>query len=109
MEMLIILTCCIKQDHEGNDLHSDMFYHFSFVIVFLCLGLSVVSTVDENEFRQEAESALFYLEIIVVVWFGLEFLVRYVHTRPFIPSFPWETKTFTPTGSTRSISDNQVN
>eukprot|EP00094_Tigriopus_californicus_P004122 TCALIF_03971-PA protein Name:"Similar to KCNQ4 Potassium voltage-gated channel subfamily KQT member 4 (Homo sapiens)" AED:0.17 eAED:0.18 QI:70/0.64/0.4/0.93/0.71/0.8/15/0/735 len=52
-------------------------YHvLVFVIVFLCLGLSVVSTVDENEFRQEAESALFYLEIIVVVWFGVEFLVR---------------------------------
>eukprot|EP00095_Tigriopus_kingsejongensis_P001269 maker-scaffold149_size310270-snap-gene-1.9 protein:Tk01269 transcript:maker-scaffold149_size310270-snap-gene-1.9-mRNA-1 annotation:"hypothetical protein KGM_04614" len=53
------------------------FYHVMvFVVVFLCLGLSVVSTVEENEFRQEAESILFYLEIIIVVWFGLEFLAR---------------------------------
>ena len=45
-------------------------------MVFLCLGLSVFSTIEDHEYEIEAEEALFNLEIVIVIWFGLEFVVR---------------------------------
>ena len=48
----------------------------SFVIVFLCLGLSVFATIEDHKFEHEVENALFYLEIVVVVWFSIEFFFR---------------------------------
>ena len=45
-------------------------------MVFLCLGLSVFSTIEDHEYEDLAETSLFYLEVVVVVWFGIEFIVR---------------------------------
>ena len=45
-------------------------------MVFLCLGLSVFSTIEDHEYEDLAETSLFYLEVLVVVWFGIEFIVR---------------------------------
>ena len=53
----------------------------SFVIVFLCLGLSVFATIEDHQFEVEVEDALFYLEIVVVVWFSIEFFFRYFGRR----------------------------
>ncbi len=44
--------------------------------MFGCLGLSVFSTIEDHEYEAEAEDALYYLEIVIVVWFSLEFIVR---------------------------------
>ena len=53
------------------------FWHcFRFFMVFLCLGLSVFSTIEDHEYEDVAEAALFHLEVLVVIWFGLEFIVR---------------------------------
>ena len=49
---------------------------FRFFMVFLCLGLSVFSTIEDHEYEDLAETSLFYLEVLVVVWFGIEFIVR---------------------------------
>ena len=46
------------------------------MIVFLCLGLSVFATIEDHKFEHEVENALFYLEIVVVVWFSIEFFFR---------------------------------
>lgn len=45
-------------------------------MVFMCLVLSVFSTIDEYE--KEAGVLLFYMEMVVVVWFTAEFFFRYV-------------------------------
>ena len=45
-------------------------------MVFLCLGLSVFSTIPDNEYEDGIESALYNLEIVIVIWFGLEFIIR---------------------------------
>ncbi len=45
-------------------------------MVFICLGLSVFSTIKDHEYEEEAEVALFNLEIIIVIWFGFEFIIR---------------------------------
>lgn len=45
-------------------------------MVFLCLGLSVFSTIEEHDYEEEAETLLFNLEIVIVIWFGIEFFVR---------------------------------
>ncbi len=45
-------------------------------MVFLCLGLSVFSTIEDHEYEEQAETALFNLEIIIVIWFGIEFIIR---------------------------------
>ena len=52
------------------------FLFSSFVMVFLCLGLSVFSTIENHEYEVEAEAILFNLEIVIVIWFGCEFVVR---------------------------------
>lgn len=48
-------------------------------MVFLGLGLSVFSTIEGHEYEKEAETVLFNVEIIIVVWFAIEFLIRYVN------------------------------
>ena len=47
-------------------------------MVFLCLGLSVFSTIEDNEYEEQIDSALYNLEIVIVIWFGLEFCIRYI-------------------------------
>ena len=50
-------------------------YHaLVFCFVFMCLALSVFATIEEHE--DEAGEMLYYLEIVIVVWFGVEFFVR---------------------------------
>ena len=45
-------------------------------MVLLCLGLSVLSTIQDAEYEEEVASALFNIEIVIVIWFGIEFLIR---------------------------------
>uniref|UniRef100_A0A914XL38 Potassium voltage-gated channel subfamily KQT member 1 n=1 Tax=Plectus sambesii TaxID=2011161 RepID=A0A914XL38_9BILA len=50
-------------------------YHFSvFMLVLLCLILSVLSTVDS--YTTTAAETLFYMEIFLVVFFGAEYVIR---------------------------------
>ncbi|XP_067630998.1 potassium voltage-gated channel subfamily KQT member 4 isoform X3 [Eurosta solidaginis] len=50
-------------------------YHIMvFFMVFTCLALSVFSTIEEYE--KDAIYILFRMEIIVVIWFSLEFCLR---------------------------------
>uniref|UniRef100_A0A673CA37 Potassium voltage-gated channel subfamily KQT member 1 n=1 Tax=Sphaeramia orbicularis TaxID=375764 RepID=A0A673CA37_9TELE len=50
-------------------------YHFSvFLIVLACLILSVLSTIPEYEAL--AHTTLFWVEIVLVVFFGVEYFVR---------------------------------
>ncbi|XP_055603106.1 potassium voltage-gated channel subfamily KQT member 1-like isoform X13 [Uranotaenia lowii] len=50
-------------------------YHvLVFIMVFTCLALSVFSTIAEYE--EQATAILFVMEIIVVIWFGVEFFLR---------------------------------
>jgi potassium voltage-gated channel KQT-like subfamily protein len=43
-------------------------------MVFTCLALSVFSTIEEYE--KQAGIILFYMETVVVIWFGIEFCLR---------------------------------
>ncbi|KAK2853709.1 hypothetical protein Q5P01_006370 [Channa striata] len=50
-------------------------YHFTvFLIVLACLILSVLSTVDQ--YQALAHTTLFWVEIVLVVFFGVEYFVR---------------------------------
>ncbi|XP_069383102.1 potassium voltage-gated channel subfamily KQT member 1.1 isoform X2 [Paralichthys olivaceus] len=50
-------------------------YHFSvFLIVLACLILSVLSTIDQ--YQALAHTTLFWVEIVLVVFFGVEYFVR---------------------------------
>ncbi|CAF4791875.1 unnamed protein product [Pieris macdunnoughi] len=50
-------------------------YHMIvFLMVFMCLSLSVFSTIEEYEAR--AGIVLLYMEAVVVVWFAIEFCLR---------------------------------
>ncbi|GLH02303.1 uncharacterized protein GBIM_08308 [Gryllus bimaculatus] len=50
-------------------------YHMIvFLMVFTCLALSVFSTIDEYE--KMASFILFYMEMVVVIWFTIEFFLR---------------------------------
>ncbi|NXP47884.1 KCNQ2 protein, partial [Heliornis fulica] len=46
----------------------------SFLLVFSCLVLSVFSTIDE--YQNSSEGALYILEIVTIVVFGVEYFVR---------------------------------
>ena len=50
-------------------------------MVFLCLSLSVVSTIENHEYEDLIEDLLFQLEIVIVIWFGIEFIIRYGRTK----------------------------
>ncbi|XP_050971335.1 potassium voltage-gated channel subfamily KQT member 1.1 isoform X2 [Labeo rohita] len=50
-------------------------YHFTvFLIVLSCLILSVLSTIDE--YQTLANRTLFWVELVLVVFFGVEYVVR---------------------------------
>ncbi|XP_045527276.1 potassium voltage-gated channel subfamily KQT member 1 [Pieris brassicae] len=50
-------------------------YHMIvFLMVFMCLSLSVFSTIEEYEAK--AGIVLLYMEAVVVVWFAIEFCLR---------------------------------
>ncbi|XP_063882107.1 potassium voltage-gated channel subfamily KQT member 1-like isoform X1 [Scylla paramamosain] len=50
-------------------------YHMSvFCTIFICLTLSVLSTVKDYE--DQATEVLFYIESFVVVWFTIEYILR---------------------------------
>ncbi|KAM6943266.1 potassium voltage-gated channel subfamily KQT member 1.1 [Xenentodon cancila] len=50
-------------------------YHFAvFIIVLACLILSVLSTIDQ--YQTLAHTTLFWVEIVLVVFFGVEYFVR---------------------------------
>uniref|UniRef100_A0A665WJX9 Potassium voltage-gated channel subfamily KQT member 1 n=1 Tax=Echeneis naucrates TaxID=173247 RepID=A0A665WJX9_ECHNA len=50
-------------------------YHFTvFLIVLACLILSVLSTIDQ--YQELAHTTLFWVEIVLVVFFGVEYVVR---------------------------------
>uniref|UniRef100_A0A3P9IT08 Potassium voltage-gated channel subfamily KQT member 1 n=1 Tax=Oryzias latipes TaxID=8090 RepID=A0A3P9IT08_ORYLA len=50
-------------------------YHFTvFLIVLACLILSVLSTIDQ--FQALAHTTLFWVEIVLVVFFGVEYFIR---------------------------------
>uniref|UniRef100_A0A3B4UT26 Potassium voltage-gated channel subfamily KQT member 1 n=1 Tax=Seriola dumerili TaxID=41447 RepID=A0A3B4UT26_SERDU len=50
-------------------------YHFTvFLIVLACLILSVLSTIDQ--YQDLAYTTLFWVEIVLVVFFGVEYFVR---------------------------------
>ncbi|KAI7814826.1 potassium voltage-gated channel subfamily KQT member 1.1 [Triplophysa rosa] len=50
-------------------------YHFTvFLIVLSCLILSVLSTIDE--YQSLANRTLFWVELVLVVFFGVEYVVR---------------------------------
>ncbi|NXY45616.1 KCNQ2 protein, partial [Ceuthmochares aereus] len=51
-----------------------MFMLCSFLLVFSCLVLSVFSTIDE--YQNSSEGALYILEIVTIVVFGVEYFVR---------------------------------
>ncbi|KAK9704096.1 Ion transport protein [Popillia japonica] len=52
-----------------------IFYHMLvFCMVFMCLTLSVFSTIEG--FEEIAGNILFYMESVVVVWFTMEFSLR---------------------------------
>ena len=75
----ISLYSDIIRCEEQSDSHLQQVsfkFSFRFFMVFLCLGLSVFSTIEDHEYEDLAETSLFYLEVLVVVWFGIEFIVR---------------------------------
>lgn len=50
------------------------FFHSRFMLVLVCLIFSVLSTIDE--YSGFANETLFWMEICLVVFFGVEYLVR---------------------------------
>ncbi|XP_064542814.1 potassium voltage-gated channel subfamily KQT member 1 isoform X12 [Drosophila montana] len=55
-------------------LHAIFYHVMVFLMVFTCLALSVFSTIKEYE--EDAVYILFRMEIIVVIWFTMEFGAR---------------------------------
>ena len=53
------------------------YFFYRFMVIFICLSLSVLSTLEEKYDNYDA--ALFYIEICVVVWFSIEYILRLVH------------------------------
>nr|XP_037866834.1 potassium voltage-gated channel subfamily KQT member 1 isoform X2 [Bombyx mori] len=51
-----------------------LYHMIVFLMVFMCLSLSVFSTIEEYE--EKAGIVLFYMETVVVVWFAIEFILR---------------------------------
>ncbi|XP_071440852.1 potassium voltage-gated channel subfamily KQT member 1-like isoform X2 [Hetaerina americana] len=54
--------------------HAILYHMLVFCMVFMCLALSVFSTIEEYE--KEAGIILFYMETVVVIWFTIEFCLR---------------------------------
>lgn len=52
-------------------------YHIAvFLIVFLCLMLTICATIPKLALQQRAISAVYMLEKIVIIWFTIEFMAR---------------------------------
>ncbi|XP_026871843.2 potassium voltage-gated channel, KQT-like subfamily, member 2a isoform X3 [Electrophorus electricus] len=51
-----------------------VYHSYVFLLVFSCLLLSVFATI--KEFKKSSESALYILEIVTIVVFGLEYIIR---------------------------------
>ncbi|XP_045495816.1 potassium voltage-gated channel subfamily KQT member 1 isoform X2 [Colias croceus] len=51
-----------------------LYHMIVFLMVFMCLSLSVFSTIEEYEAK--AGIVLLYMEAVVVVWFAIEFCLR---------------------------------
>ncbi|KAJ2947837.1 hypothetical protein O0L34_g9626 [Tuta absoluta] len=51
-----------------------LYHMIVFLMVFMCLSLSVFSTIEEYEAK--AGIVLFYMETVVVIWFAIEFVLR---------------------------------
>nr|CAD7258740.1 unnamed protein product [Timema shepardi] len=49
-------------------------YYFRFMVVLVCLIFSVLSTIDQ--YSNFANETLFWMEICLVVFFGVEYLIR---------------------------------
>uniref|UniRef100_A0A0K8V298 Potassium voltage-gated channel subfamily KQT member 5 n=2 Tax=Bactrocera latifrons TaxID=174628 RepID=A0A0K8V298_BACLA len=50
-------------------------YHIMvFILIFTCLALSIFATI--NEYEKEASFSLYRLEVLVVFWLTIEFIVR---------------------------------
>ncbi|KAJ6645396.1 Potassium voltage-gated channel subfamily KQT member 1, partial [Pseudolycoriella hygida] len=50
-------------------------YHFTvFMLVLVCLIFSVLSTIDQ--YSDFANETLFWMEICLVVFFGVEYIIR---------------------------------
>ena len=68
-------------------LHQITFLYVSrFFMVFTCLALSVFSTIKEYE--EDALYILFRMEILVVIWFTMEFVLRWDWENPY-SRFEW--------------------
>lgn len=55
-------------------INSFFLFPFRFLMVFTCLALSVFSTIEEYE--DQAILILLRMEILVVIWFTVEFVLR---------------------------------
>ncbi|XP_072015372.1 potassium voltage-gated channel subfamily KQT member 1-like [Amphiura filiformis] len=52
-------------------------YHFAvFSVVLVCLIFSVLSTIEDHELKDLADTVLFYMEVLLVVFFSCEYAVR---------------------------------
>ncbi|XP_076354665.1 potassium voltage-gated channel subfamily KQT member 1-like isoform X4 [Tachypleus tridentatus] len=51
-----------------------MYQFCLFMMVFMCLVLSVFSTI--NDFEEVASAILFRMEVVMIVWFTIEFFLR---------------------------------
>ncbi|XP_055384258.1 potassium voltage-gated channel subfamily KQT member 1-like isoform X2 [Condylostylus longicornis] len=65
--------CYVFLEHPGG--WCCFMYHFSvFLLVLVCLIFSVLSTIDT--YQDFANETLFWMEICLVVFFGVEYIVR---------------------------------
>lgn len=55
-------------------LHFYAWFIYRFMLVLVCLIFSVLSTIEE--YSEFADETLFYMEICLVVFFGVEYLIR---------------------------------
>ncbi|XP_022237287.1 potassium voltage-gated channel subfamily KQT member 1-like [Limulus polyphemus] len=69
------LQCIIYNFLEQPRARKAVFYHLLvFLMVFLCLVLSVFSTI--NDYEEVAGAILLRMEIVMIVWFTFEFFLR---------------------------------
>lgn len=61
----------------SNNADNDFFFlnlNFRFMLVLVCLIFSVLSTIEQ--YQDKATETLFWMEICLVVFFGVEYVVR---------------------------------
>lgn len=47
---------------------------YRFLMVFTCLTLSVFATIED--YQEQANKLVFYMEIVALIWFSVEFSLR---------------------------------